>query len=87
MCNYIASLGIEVHRGKKITEYLETETEAGIIIDGQHISVDCVLACDGVNSKARGVIIEDVESPHPTGYAAYRACFNASTMKTDPKMQ
>jgi len=85
MCDHVASLGIEIHRGKRITEYFETEKEAGIIYDGQHMSADCVIACDGVNSKARGFVLGDVGKPHPTGYATYRAWFDASSLKKDPK--
>src|SRR5271169_4811101 len=31
LCEHVVSLGIEVHRGKRIAEYFETETEAGIV--------------------------------------------------------
>jgi 2-polyprenyl-6-methoxyphenol hydroxylase-like FAD-dependent oxidoreductase len=87
MCEHVESLGIKVYRGKRITEYFETESEAGIIYDGRRFSADCVLACDGVNSKARGFVIGDVGKPHPTGYATYRAWFDATTLKSDPKTQ
>lgn len=87
MCAHVESLGIEVHRGKRISEYFETETEAGIIYDGQKYTADCVLACDGVNSKARDFVIGDVGKPHPTGYATYRAWFEAESLKYDPETQ
>src|ERR1700733_5727534 len=72
MCDHVASLGIKIRRGKRITEYFETQSEAGIWCDGEKFSADCVLACDGVNSKARGTVLGDVGKPHPTGYATYR---------------
>ena len=37
--------------------YWETKTEAGIIADGERVSANCVLACDGIHSKARSSII------------------------------
>jgi 2-polyprenyl-6-methoxyphenol hydroxylase-like FAD-dependent oxidoreductase len=84
MCDHAASLGIEIHRGKRIEEYFETDTEAGIIVDGQRVAADCVLACDGVNSKERGFVTGNVGKPHPTGYATYRAWFSGDLLKDDP---
>jgi 2-polyprenyl-6-methoxyphenol hydroxylase-like FAD-dependent oxidoreductase len=66
---HVKSLGIDVRLGTKITEYFETEHEAGVIVDGTRFSADCVLACDGVHSKARGFITGSVGVPHATGYA------------------
>jgi hypothetical protein len=80
MCDHVASLGIKIHRGKRITEYFETQSEAGIWCE------DCVLVCDGMNSKARGTVLGDVGKPHPSGYATYRACYyDAASLKEDPK--
>ena len=87
MCDHVASLGIKIHRGKRITEFFETQSEAGIWYDGKRFSADCVLACDGVNSKARGTVLGDVGKPHPTGYATYRAWYDAASLKDDPKTQ
>lgn len=86
LCRHVERLGIEVHRGKRITEYFETETEAGIIYDGQKYTADCVLACDGVNSKARLFVVgAEAGKPHPSGYATYRAWFDGASLKDDPE--
>lgn len=84
--NHVKELGIEVHLGKRVTQYFETESEAGVIVDGKRISADCVLACDGVHSKARGFIIGKADSPHSTGYAVYRAWFNGENALKDPDL-
>jgi 2-polyprenyl-6-methoxyphenol hydroxylase-like FAD-dependent oxidoreductase len=79
------SLGIQIHLGQRITEYFETETEAGIVVNGEKVTADCVLACDGVHSKARGFIIGHTGAPHATGYAVYRAWFNGKEARENPK--
>ena len=85
MVDYAESLGIDIRRGKRITEYWETNTEAGIIADGEKFSADCVLACDGVHSKARSFILGETGAPHATGYATYRAWFDGKDVINDPE--
>jgi 2-polyprenyl-6-methoxyphenol hydroxylase-like FAD-dependent oxidoreductase len=82
---YALSLGLDIRLGSRITEYFESETGAGVIVDGERISADCVLACDGVHSKARGFITGSTGAPHSTGYAIYRAWFDAKDVKNDPE--
>jgi len=83
--NAARSLGINIIRGKRISKYFETDIEAGIIVDGEKVTADCVLACDGVNSKARGFVIGSEGRAHPTGYATFRAWFDGSHLKDDPQ--
>ena len=84
--NYIRELGIPVVLGRRVTSYFETEKTAGIYVDGFKVTADCVLACDGVHSKARGFIIGKTDSPHPTGYAVFRAWFNGEHALQDPDL-
>jgi 2-polyprenyl-6-methoxyphenol hydroxylase-like FAD-dependent oxidoreductase len=86
LCNHAESLDIDIRRGKRITEYFETETEAGVIVDGEKISADCVICCDGVNSKGRVFVLgHEAGKPHPTGYATYRAWFDAAELQNYPE--
>jgi len=88
LCRHVERLGIEVHRGKRITEYFETDTEAGVVYDGQRYTADAVLACDGVNSMARRFVLgAEAGKPHPSGYATFRAWFDAPQLKDDPEAQ
>jgi len=84
LSNHAISLGIDIRRGVNVEEYFETDTEAGVIVDGERITADCVLACDGVHSKARGFVLDNPGTPHPTGYATYRAWFDGAEVKEDP---
>ncbi|KAF2461171.1 hypothetical protein BDY21DRAFT_140326 [Lineolata rhizophorae] len=84
--NHCRELGIPINLGKRVTEYFETENEAGIVVDGQRISADCVIACDGVKSAARPFITGINDKPHHTGYAAYRAWFSSEEARKNPKL-
>ncbi|KAK4934539.1 hypothetical protein LTR10_024226 [Elasticomyces elasticus] len=55
-------LDIEIHLGSRVTEYCETDNEAGIVVNGQRKSADCVIGADGVHSKARGPMTDDPET-------------------------
>ena len=76
---YIKKLGIPIH--------FESEKEAGVVIKGRRVIADCVLACDGVHSKARGIITGLMDRAYPTGYAAYRAWYDAALVKDNPNLQ
>ena len=65
-CVNMLLVGHQHHKGKRMTKYFETDTEAGIILDGEKISADCVLECDCVNSKARSFVTGLEGQAHPT---------------------
>ncbi|KIV90849.1 hypothetical protein PV10_05457 [Exophiala mesophila] len=82
---YARSLpGVEFRLGHRITDYWETEDKAGITINGEKIVADCVIAADGVHSKARKYVTGDGGAPHTSGYAMYRAWFDAEEVAADP---
>ncbi|EXJ68175.1 uncharacterized protein A1O5_08790 [Cladophialophora psammophila CBS 110553] len=86
LSNHLRDLGVPVHFDKCIQDYFETETDAGIVVEGEKISADCVIACDGVHSKARSFVVGIDDRPYPTGYATYRAWFDATEAKKNPKL-
>lgn len=49
--------GIEVRLGQKVSEYFQTEKGAGVIVNGERIEADVILAADGVRSKARLIVL------------------------------
>ncbi|EXJ66229.1 uncharacterized protein A1O5_10845 [Cladophialophora psammophila CBS 110553] len=77
--------GVQFRLGHRIMDYWETEDEAGITINGERVAADCVIAADGVHSKARKHVSGDGGAPHTSGYAMYRAWFDAKDVATDPK--
>jgi len=80
MYEYAISLGIPIHLGKRITSYHEDNTEGkswvttdqGVIFKG-----DVVIGADGVRSKARKLVLGYDDKPKSSGYAIYRAWFDA----------
>ena len=78
------SLGVELALGVRVTEYWENEHEAGIIVNGERISADCVIGADGVRSSARGAVTGMDPAPHPSGYAVFRAWFDSDEVRQDP---
>lgn len=82
---YAKELGIEFRLGHRVTDYFEDDDEAGVIIDGERITGDCVIGADGVHSKVRGKVIGFDPTPHSSGYAIYRAYFDGDEMRADPE--
>lgn len=83
------SLGIEIRMGQQVVEYWEDEAngKAGVKIQtGESFDADVIVAADGVKSFARQFVIGYRDNPKPSGYAIYRAWFDAEEhgVTTDP---
>lgn len=72
--------GVDIKLGQQVTEYFETETEAGVLSNGERIVGDVVLGADGVRSKARTLVLGYDDAPKPSGYAIYRAWMDSSEL-------
>lgn len=70
--------GIDVRLGQNVTDYFETDDEAGVISNGERLTADCVVAAEGVKSKGRKIVLGYEDRPKASGYAVFRAW-----MKTD----
>jgi 2-polyprenyl-6-methoxyphenol hydroxylase-like FAD-dependent oxidoreductase len=84
--NYAMEVGVEIRLGSKVSEYFETETEAGIVVNGERIAGDVVLAGDGVRSIARTIVLGFEDKPKSSGYAVYRAWMGTERFKEDPEL-
>lgn len=84
MYEYGKSLGIDLRFGVSVSNYWEDDKEAGVVADGERLSADCVIASDGLHSKARPIITGDTRPLTSSGSAAYRAGFPAEILKDDP---
>jgi len=74
------SLRIEIRMGHQVVEYWEDEAnaKAGVKIQtGETFDADVIVAADGVKSLARKYVIGYRDNPKPSGYAIYRAWFDA----------
>ena len=65
--DYAQELGIPIQLGQHILEYWETDTQAGVVANGERIAADVVLAADGVRSKARTIVLGYEDKPKSSG--------------------
>ena len=64
---FAKELGIEIRLGQQVLEYWETETEAGVVVNGEKMTADVILAADGVRSKARKIVLGYEDKPKSSG--------------------
>ena len=58
--------GIDVRLGQNVTEYFESDGEAGVVLaTGERITADCVFAAEGVKSKGRKIVLGFEDRPKP----------------------
>ncbi|RHZ46415.1 FAD-dependent oxidoreductase [Aspergillus thermomutatus] len=80
------SLGIDLHVGMDaaVTDYWETDEEAGVIINGERFAADCVICCDGINSNGRQIILHEDPPLKSTKEYVFRTSFTTVELKDDP---
>lgn len=82
---HATALGIDLRLGAAVTEYWESENQAGVTVNGnQRISGDCVIGTDGVHSRTRDYVLGHWIPTRASGLAAYRSCFSAELIAKDP---
>ena len=82
--NHALEVGVDIRLGCKVQGYFETETEAGVVVNGERIVGDVVLAGDGVRSLARTIVLGFEDKPKSSGYAVYRAWMPTEGLKKNP---
>ncbi|CAG9938718.1 unnamed protein product [Clonostachys rosea f. rosea IK726] len=84
--DYAREIGVQMEFSKRVVQYLDTEQERGVVVEGgEKILGDVVLACDGPKSMAREQLLSLKESKVNSGYAIFRAFFNITDeMLKDP---
>ncbi|KAK7424574.1 hypothetical protein QQZ08_008584 [Neonectria magnoliae] len=74
--DYAEELGVKVRCLTRVVDYVDTETEHGVITEsGEKILADVVLASDGSRSKAREKLMGLKERKVNSGYAIFRSLF------------
>ncbi|KAF8550986.1 FAD/NAD(P)-binding domain-containing protein [Imleria badia] len=89
LLRYAAPLGIDIRMGQEVVDYGEDEenkTPGVILRSGETLQADLVVAADGIKSHARKYVLGYNDRPRPSGYAIYRAWFDAKEqgVDTDP---
>ncbi|KAE8346094.1 hypothetical protein BDV24DRAFT_158891 [Aspergillus arachidicola] len=80
------SLGLDLRFGVRVEEYWEADSGAGVVVRGERIRGDCVIASDGVHSKARR-FITDQDITLVEGGVAYRSIFRKEDIAGPPDAQ
>ncbi|KAH7908345.1 monooxygenase [Hygrophoropsis aurantiaca] len=72
-------IGIEIRMGQEVEGYWESNgsNKAGVLVKGKTLEADIVIAADGIKSQARQYVLGVSDNPKPSGYAIYRAWFDA----------
>ncbi|EXJ83759.1 hypothetical protein A1O1_07385 [Capronia coronata CBS 617.96] len=67
--------GIDIRLGQHVSDYFENDSEVGVMVNGEKLTADCVLAAEGVKSPGRKIVLGFEDRPKPSGYAVYRSWF------------
>jgi len=83
--NHARSLGVEMHIGpdSSVTDFWETEDQAGVVVNNEHFGADCVVCCDGLNSRARQMVLHEEPPLRPTNEYAFRTSFRTEELRKD----
>ena len=77
--------GIDIRLGQNVTDYFETDSKAGVVVDGKKLEADIVLAGEGVRSRGRKIVLGHEDPPESSGYAVYRAWFPSDELATNER--
>ena len=83
--SYAIQIGIDLRFGVTVDQYWETDGSAGVYANGVKLTADCVIAADGLYSKARGTITGETPELKDIGVIAYRSIFDASEIANVPE--
>jgi 2-polyprenyl-6-methoxyphenol hydroxylase-like FAD-dependent oxidoreductase len=79
-----ARMGAKLHLGSRVEKYAEDYDGAEVTVNGRTWRGDVVIGADGVKSRARMPVIGYEDKTLASGYALYRAFFDANIIKNDP---
>ncbi|KAL9615752.1 MAG: hypothetical protein Q9160_009287 [Pyrenula sp. 1 TL-2023] len=88
----VEECGVEVEMGRRVVAYLEEDEgkeggepgTAGVRLeDGEIVRGDVVVACDGIKSLAREVVLGFEDRPKGSGYACFRAFFKGDLLREE----
>jgi len=77
-------MGATLHLGSRVEKYAEDDDGAEVTVNGKTWRGDVVIGADGVKSRARIPVIGYEDKTLASGYALYRAFFDANIIKNDP---
>jgi 2-polyprenyl-6-methoxyphenol hydroxylase-like FAD-dependent oxidoreductase len=79
--------GIDIRLGQNVTDYFETDSEAGVVSNGERLVADVVIAAEGVRSHGRRIVLGYEDKPRSSGYAVFRAWFPADEIAKNDRIK
>lgn len=73
--------GLDMRFGQRVTDYFEDDKKAGVVVNGERMEADVVVAAEGVRSRGRKIVLGFDDKPKSSGYAVYRCWFSADAIK------
>ncbi|KAK2738331.1 hypothetical protein FQN57_007091 [Myotisia sp. PD_48] len=86
MYKYAESIGIKVQFNSNVTDYWETEKEAGIVVNNEKVEADCVICAEGIHSLGRALITGQEMEIQETGFSASRGYLASSLLAEDSNL-
>lgn len=81
---YAASIGVKFRFNSRVTSYFEEEDHAGVIMNGERLRADGVIATDGIHSYGRRYVTGIGQLARSSGYAIYRSWFDLDRLAQNP---
>ncbi|EXJ89779.1 hypothetical protein A1O3_02846 [Capronia epimyces CBS 606.96] len=81
--NAVAEQGVPLHMGSEVVEYDDTMPSVTLKNGERHVA-DLIVAVDGIKSRARELVLGFDDHPKSSGYACFRAFFEAAHLRGDP---
>jgi 2-polyprenyl-6-methoxyphenol hydroxylase-like FAD-dependent oxidoreductase len=79
--------GIDIRLGQRVTDYFEDGDKAGVVVNGQRMTADIVIAAEGVRSRGRKIVLGFDDKPKSSGYAVYRCWFPGKILANNDKLK
>ncbi|KAH8704560.1 hypothetical protein GQ44DRAFT_663803, partial [Phaeosphaeriaceae sp. PMI808] len=84
---HVLDRGIEICFNHRVTDYFEDEEKAGVIVNGEEMISDLVVAAEGVRSRGRKAVLGVDDKPKSSGYAVYRSWFSGDAISANPMLR
>ncbi|OCL15386.1 FAD/NAD(P)-binding domain-containing protein [Glonium stellatum] len=83
---WVTERGIPIRMGCEVVSYDDVEPMPSITLkSGEKLSADIIIACDGIKSLARILVLGQRDDPISSGYACFRAFFKPTLdLKENP---
>lgn len=79
--------GLDIRLGQRVTDYFEDTEKAGVVVNGEKMEADIVIAAEGVRSRGRKIVLGFDDKPKSSGYAVYRAWFPGEVIAKNEKLK